>query len=249
MPKISVVIITKNEEKNIKECLESVKWADEIILVDDFSKDNTVRIAQNYPQVKVFLHKFETFGRQRSFALNQARGEWILMLDADERITLKLKEEILNKIKKPDSYQAFNIYFQEYFWGKKLKLKKRGGHPRLFKKRMAYLEEVPIHEKIIVKGRVGRLENPIIHYSYQNLSHVLSKFNHYTTLEAKYLYSKGIRTNLIKIFLVPFYTFFRYWLNQRYIIDGKEGLMLSLLFAYYYFMKHLKLWALAKNKL
>ncbi len=247
MSKISVAIITKNEEKNIKDCLDSVNWADEIVIVDDASQDKTLEIAKAYPQVKIILHRFESFSKQRQYAIGLAEREWILMLDADERVTEGLKKEILEKINNPGFYNGFNIYFQEVFLGKILKPKNKGGHPRLFKKGKGTIEDVPIHEHIMVKEPIGQLENHILHYSYQSIRQVISKFNKYTDLEAQFLFEKGTRTNLLMIIIVPVVTFFRHWIGQKNVGNGIYGVILSLLFAYYFFMKHLKIWERQKK--
>ncbi len=249
MSKISIAVITKNEEENIKDLLESVKWADEIVIVDDFSTDKTLEIAKRYPQVKIFSRKFDDFSKQRQYSFNQAHSDWILMLDADNRVTEDLKKEIIENINHPDSYNGFNVYFQEVFLGKLLKPKKSGGLTRLFKKAKGKIEDIPIHEHIIVENPVGQLKNHLIHYPYRSLSQIMTKFNKYTDLEAKFLYEKGVRTNLLKIAAVPIYTFFHHWVGQENVENGLYGIVLSSLFAIYAFLKHLKIWELQeKNK-
>lgn len=246
--KLSVVIITKNEEENIGGCLESIKWADEIILVDDYSLDKTVEIARNYTQ-KIYLHPLETLGRQKQYALGKATRDWILSLDADERITVPLRKEILKKIQF-DQFAAYHTYFRPVFLGKEFKRAnvRVQGTVRLFRRGKGKFANFPIHERIIIKGKIGVLENEILHQSHRTISQTLEKFNRFSTLEAELLFRAGGRTNLFYTVAAPLNIFLRHFLLEWYFLEGIYGFIYSLLYAYYYFIKHLKIWELALHK-
>lgn len=245
---LSVVVIAKDEEQIIKDCLDSVKWADEIVVViDDRTKDQTAQIARNYTK-KVFFHKFETFSKIKQYALGEVTGDWILVLDADEQVTSLLKKEILKKIQN-SSFDGFEVYYSLVFLGKLLRQEERTeGAVRLFKRGRGNYTGAAIHERILVKGKVGTLENPILHHSHQSIYKTIVKFNEYTNLEAKQLFETGIRTNLFKIFLSPVYVFVFDYLIQRKVHDGSYGLVRSILYSIYSLLEHLKLWELQQQK-
>lgn len=241
--KISVVVITKNEQNNIKGCLESVRrLADEIILVDDFSYDSTVDIAKKYTK-KIFQHKLETLGKQKQWASKKAKGEWILLLDADERINSKLTTEIKSVLRNPQ-YDAYNIYFQQFFLGKPLPPTLSGGHPRLFRREKGKITADSVHERIIIEGKMGQLKNLIFHYSFRSISQTLAKFNKYTNDEAEIMYQQGVRVNLVKIiFCLPYH----FWIRQKVYKDykaGTLGFIMTMLFVIYHFLKWAKIWEL-----
>lgn len=246
--KLSVVIVAKDEDSIIRDCLESIKWADEIVVViDDRTKDNTARIVRKYTK-KIFFQKFETFAKIKQFALEKATGEWVLALDADEQIIQSLKKEILKKIQS-SSFDGYEAHYSLVFLGKPLRQEERTSQAiRLFRREKGRYLDVPIHERVIVKGTIGVLENPIQHHSHQSITKTLTKFNEYTSLEAKQLYEDGIRTNLLKIFFAPVNVFIFDYLIQRKINDGSYGLVRSLLYSIYCLMEHLKLWELQQRK-
>lgn len=239
---ISAVIITKNEQDVIADCLKSLTWVDEIILVDDFSNDNTVKIAKKYTK-KVFLHKLQTLGKQKQYALNKARGDWIIMIDADERISENLRREIINAIKKSD-YTAYNVYFHQFFLGKPLEPTLSGGHPRIFRRGFGKVTPDAVHERIIIIGKIGQLKSPIIHFSHQSISQLVNKFNRFTDKEAKIMFSRGSR---IGIFTLPGSLLYNFWIRQKEFRDYKSGLrgfVLTSIFLIYHFIKWIKIWEL-----
>ena len=246
---LSVIVIAKDEEQIIKECLDSVKWADEIVVViDDRTTDKTAQIVRNYTQ-KVFFHKFETFSEIKQYALKKARGEWVLALDADEQATPLLKKEIRKKIQNL-SFDGFAVYYRLVFLGKLLRQEERTqGAIRLFKRARGNYTDAAIHERVIVKGKVGILENPILHHSHQSIYRSVAKFNEYTSLEAKHLFETGVRTNILKILLSPVYVLFFDYVIQKKSHDGSYGLVRSLLYSIYVLLEHLKLWELQQKEL
>lgn len=243
-PKISAVVITKNEETNINNCLQIIKWADEIVLVDDFSSDNTVKIAQKYTK-KIFQRKFDWPPNQKQFGVNQAKNDWIFVVDADERISPKLKKEIIEKIKS-DNYVAYHCYFRNVFLGKILKGSnaKIEGTQRLFRKSKAKFLLNTSHEKLIINGQVGILENEILHLTINSISQSLEKINSRSSREALELYSYGGRTSLSKMFLATIRIFIKRFLIEKNYRDGIHGFIFSLLLANFYLYKHIKIWEL-----
>lgn len=240
--KISVVIITGNEENNIKDCLQSVTWADEIIVVDSESSDNTVLIAKEYTD-KVFIQKWLGYSKQKSYAISQAKNEWVLSLDADERVKGQLAEEILNYDLDKTGYSAFKIKRENYFIGKKINECGWGNdyQLRLFKKSRVKLTDRLVHEKFIVEGDVSTLENAIMHYSYNNLKDGFDKINIYSSLEAEEKHNKTKITTL-RIILYPVIAFLHHYFIRKGIKDGKHGLIISLMHAITKLQVQMKIW-------
>jgi glycosyltransferase involved in cell wall biosynthesis len=243
--KISVIIITKNEEINIEDCLKSVQWADEIILVDAESDDKTVEISRKYTD-KIFIHPWEGYSRQKRFALIQVQNEWVLSLDADERITPELRNEI--ETKKGKNFDAFKIPRKNYFLGKHIT--GCGWNDdyqlRLFKKSKTDITDNLVHESFFVNGKVDKLDNQMIHYTYRNLRDAITKMNNYSSLEALQKY-KTKNVSPIDFILHPASAFFQYFLVRKGYKDGKYGLMVSLLHAMTNMQIYMKIWEL-KNR-
>jgi len=246
--KISVIIITGNEEKNIRNCLESVKWADELIVVDSESSDNTVKIAKEYSD-KVYIQKWLGYAKQKEYAISLAKNDWVLSLDADERVTKKLSDEILNYNFDNCRYSAFKIKRDNYFLDKKINSCGWGNdyQLRLFKKSNTKLNNRLVHEKFLVDGEVSKLNNPILHYSYKNLKEGFDKINIYSSLEAEEKYKrKGSST--FKILFCPVFAFFHHYFFRKGIKDGKHGLMISLMHSITKLQVMMKVWEIKQNK-
>ncbi|MCQ9208911.1 MAG: glycosyltransferase family 2 protein [Omnitrophica bacterium] len=246
---LSVVIIAKNEEVNIKDCLESVKWANEIIVVDDGSQDKTVEIAQGYTD-RIFQKKMDIEGRHRNWAYSQARNSWVLSLDADERVTPKLKEEISKTIADPGEFKGFAIPRKNYignYW-----LRYGGWYPsaqfKLFKKEDFRWEEVEVHPRALLDGAWGKLTGDIIHYSYKDFEDFLNKMNKQTTLEAvKWLKDKR-RMGLTRALRRSLDRFLRSYLRKKAYKDGFTGFMASIFAGFYQILSYAKYWELTKKK-
>ncbi len=240
--RLSVVIITKNEEEDIGSCLESVKWADEIIVVDSSSDDGTVEICRRYGS-KVFETKYEGYAKKKNFAIEEATGEWVLSLDADERISPELAEEIKEVLRGNGKDDGYLIPMKFYFFGHWMRY---GGlypkhHLRLFKKEKGRFEERAVHEGVKVKGRVGYLRNPMFHYSYKNLDDYLQKFDRYSTLDALDKAGKQRHGRWYPFLRLPGEFILTYFIRQGFR-DGFPGLLYSVLNAFYVFVKYVKLW-------
>lgn len=188
--KLSVVILTLNEERNLPDCLESVKWADEIVVVDSFSTDKTLEIAKDY-DAKIFQRAFKGFGELKNFAISKVSSRWVLNMDADERVTKELRKEIEDILDNP----KFDGYYfpRKSYMGKKW-LKYAGQYPsyqlRLFRKDRGKFEDSVIHERVKVKGKAGYTKNDLIHYNFRTWEDFVDKMNWLTTIEAKELTNK-----------------------------------------------------------
>lgn len=237
---IATLILTYNEEENLRDCIESVKWSDEIVVIDSYSEDNSVQIALEYTE-KVYKRKFDDFASQRNFGLEKIESEWVLVVDADERVTSNLKEEILEKLNN-SCVQGYKIPRKNYFLGKWIKY--CGWYPdytmRLFKvagNRYTGL----VHEGLDIEKFV-KLNNPFIHYTYRDIEHYVNKLNHYSTLDAEKKYSAGKRRSILYIIIRPIFEFIKLFILERGFLLGNEGLILSILMSYYQFLKSAKLW-------
>ncbi|MGR9013358.1 MAG: glycosyltransferase family 2 protein [Gammaproteobacteria bacterium] len=248
---LSVIIITKNEAEHISRCLASVSWADEIIVLDSGSVDNTVDICKAYTD-KVFMTDWPGFGMQKQRALEKARGDWILSIDADEVVTSELRVEI-EKALRQEHYKGYEIPRLSSYCGRQMR--HGGWWPdyvlRLFRRDYGQFTDSVVHESIIVQGHVGRLQSPLLHDAFVSLDEVLHKVNSYSTLGAEMLFQRGVRSSLGKAVLKGLWTFIRtYWIKAG-ILDGRQGLMLSISNAegaYYKYLKLLELQTRHSNK-
>jgi glycosyltransferase involved in cell wall biosynthesis len=242
--KISVLIITLNEEANIKSFLEDIDFADEIIVIDSFSTDKTVAIAQSFDKVKVIQNEFTNFTAQRNFALNQATYSWILFMDADERLTTNLKSEIITTVNSPNPASAYLFYRTFIF--KKGKLHFSGWQTdkiyRLFNKNKCnYTEERLVHEKLNVDGVVGTLKNKLIHFSYTDFNSYKNKMRSYGILKAKEKKIKGLKPTLLMTVVHPLYTFLYQYIIRLGILDGRKGIIICYLNSYSVYVRYKEL--------
>lgn len=246
MHKISVIIITKNEAENIFECLNSVKWANEIIVIDSGSSDNTVSIAKEFTD-KVFFNVWKGFADQKSFAMHQAKNDWVLSLDADERVTEKLRDEILSS--DLNNFDGYRIKRDNYFLGKLIRGCGWGNdyQLRLFRKSKTKLTDRLVHEGFDVDGKIGQLKNSMLHFSYRNFSDAFTKINHYSTLEAIEKQNRK-KVNSFTIIFTPIVAFLQHFFLRKGFIDGIYGLLVSIMHAITKLQVQLKIWELKKKK-
>ncbi|HIC91363.1 MAG TPA: glycosyltransferase family 2 protein [Syntrophaceae bacterium] len=242
MESLSVTIITYNEGKDIRDCLESVKWADEIIIVDSFSTDKTVDICEEYTD-KIYKEEWKGYASQKNSAIDKAKSDWILSIDADEKVPNPLKEEIFSVLSSPNKKEGYFIARKNFFCGRWIK--HGGWYPdytmRLFRKGKGRFPVREVHESAVVTGATGYLTNPLEHYTYQSVSDFLQRMNQYSSLSAQEYFHKGKRAKLIQIIFGPIFTFIRMYIIQRGFLDGYLGLLLSVLYSYYTFTKYAKL--------
>ncbi len=251
MGKLSVVISAFNEEKKIEDCLKSVSFADEIIFVDNSSTDQTLKIAKKYNS-KIFTRENNPMlNINKNFGFSKAKNDWILSLDADERISPELAKEIQSSIiNHKSSVDGYWIPRKNIIFGKWIE--HTGWYPdyqfRLFKKGKGKFEEKHVHEMIKLEGEAGKLESPIIHYNYENISHFLKKTLLYTENEANQLTEKGYNFSWQDSVRFPTKEFVSRFFAREGYKDGLHGLVLSLLMAFYHLLIFVNIWEKLKFK-
>ncbi len=242
MTKITAIIPTLNEEIHIEEAIKSVCFADEIIVIDSFSTDKTIELAKKH-DVKIIQRVFDDFSTQKNYAIDQAKYDWIYILDADERVTPKLQKEILDAVKKPKDNVGFFIRRAFYFMEKKVNYGgvQRDKVIRLFLKKHCKYNGNLVHEKIKANGKVGFLKNKIDHYSYRSFDHYISKLNHYAALRSKQLNEQGKKVNLFHLLIKPPARFVIHYIIRLGFLDGFEGFVIAKTQAYGVFTRYIKL--------
>lgn len=254
MEKITAIIPTFNEEIHIKEAIESVLWCDEIIVVDSFSTDRTAELVRKYPQVRLLQHEYEHSAAQKNWTIPQASHPWIFLLDADERPTSELVDEIKRVIKDETNTTAFWIYRRNHFMGKRINYSgwQSDKVVRLFKRDECRYQNKHVHAEIETSGKIGTLKHKIIHYTYKDLTSYLKKADRYTTWGAIDRYCKfeksGRRIGLPYIFFRPFGRFLRHYFWRLGILDGTHGFVVSALAAYNVFIRAVKIWRLQNGE-
>jgi (heptosyl)LPS beta-1,4-glucosyltransferase len=242
---ISAVVITKNEEGNIASCLDTLRWVNQLVVVDAESTDQTAGIARRYTE-EVYVRPWLGFGPQKNFAMDQASSEWILIVDADERVTVELRDEILRTIggAVPDDVAAFEIPRRNFFYGRWL----RGGgvYPdrqiRLLRRGAGRYDDTLVHERLNLKGRSSPLTQPLDHYSIPTVGHHFRKIARYTTLAAREKLKAKTRISSAQIALHHLGTFLKVYLVRKGYRDGTPGLIAALFAAMYTFVKYAKAW-------
>lgn len=243
LPKVSAVIITYNEEKNITRTLSKLGWCDEIIVVDSGSTDATVAICEELGCI-VHTRQFDGYGSQKRFAVSKASNDWVLSIDADEVLTNELIQEIREALKNNNNkYAGFAIRMNLVFLDKEFKYGKESGrfYLRLFNKQRGGFTEDKVHEGIQVAGPVLKLHSTICHYSYTSLHQYIEKCNRYSNYSAEMAFSKGKNKSMFAVlFGLPF-NFFKYYLLERNFLNGVKGFYWSALSSYAHFVKYVKL--------
>ncbi len=244
---ISATIIVCNEESRIRECLESIRWVDEIVVSDTGSTDRTKDICREYG-AKVYEDEWLGFGRQKNLCQERASKRWILNIDADERVTPGLREEILTVVKEGE--HAGYYIPRKNFFGKRW-MKRCGWYPdynlRLYRKDLGRFRERYVHESVAVEGTTGYLKNPLEHYTYRDISDYLSRMERYSTLAAKEMFEEGRTAGAFDILLRPQATFFKMYFLKLGFLEGMPGLVLSALYSCYTLAKYVKLWEMRRG--
>jgi glycosyltransferase involved in cell wall biosynthesis len=249
MTRLSVTVITKNEVNFIRACLDSVRWADEIIIVDSGSTDGTVEICREYTD-KIMLTDWPGFGPQKNRALAMATSEWVLSLDADEQVSPELKQEILSAMSFPEDHAAFDLPRRSSYCGRRMR---HGGWwpdyvTRLFRRGSARFSDDLVHERLVVDGRIGRLREPLIHAAFENLENVLETMDRYSTIGARMMHDRGKKATMATAVLHGFWSFFHTYVVRAGFLDGRAGFMLAVSNAEGTYYKYLKLLLLAERK-
>jgi glycosyltransferase involved in cell wall biosynthesis len=243
-PPLSVAVITLNEEARLGPCLASVAgWADEIVVVDSGSADRTVEVARAFTD-QVSAHPFQGYGAQKNLALARCRHEWVLSLDADERVTPELRAEIDRVLGREPAETGFAVPRRNLFGG--VWLRHGGLYPdyqlRLFRRSAGRFVENAVHESVTVSGQVGTLAEPMLHHSYRDLEDFVRRSNRYSTLSAQDWIRRGRRAGLLGLVTRPLGRFFSMYIVHGGFLDGWRGFVLAVLYAEYVFLRMAKVW-------
>jgi glycosyltransferase involved in cell wall biosynthesis len=241
-PRVSAVVITLNEEDRLRPCLLSVAWVDEIVVVDAESQDKTVQVAREFTD-RVIVRPWPGFAAQKNFALDQATGDWVLSLDADEEVSPELRDAIVTAIQDPAAAEGYAVPRHNVFWD--VVIRHGGLYPdwqvRLFRRGRGRFVERAVHESVTVAGRVERLRAPLQHRSYGGVADFLERANRYSSLAAVELLAAGRRVRGRDLVLRPLGRFLSMYLLKLGFLDGWRGLLLAALYAYYVFMRSAKM--------
>jgi len=248
--KITATVITRNEEHNIADALESLSWADEIIVVDSQSTDRTVEIARRFTD-RVFVRPWPGYSAQKNFAAEQASNDWIFSLDADERVSPELTKRILDLKSHVEPEPAgFEMPRRTFYLGRWIK--HSGWWPdhkvRLYDRRHARWRGDFVHEALDVKGLVKTLDGKLLHYTVRDASEHHLRMDRYTTLAAEELFTRGKRASIGSLLVSPMVVFLRSYVFKLGFLDGIPGLAIARFAAHYEFLKNLKLWEMRPQR-
>ncbi len=241
--RLSACIICHNEEKNIKRCLDSLKWVHDIIVVDSMSTDRTVEIAKGYTN-RIFQRPWPGYAAQKNFALSKAETGWVLSLDADEAVSRALRDEISAEIVKPETLDGYRMPRRSFYQGRWIN--HSGYYPdrqlRLFRREKGRWIGGRVHERMAVEGRIGDLKQDLRHYPYGgSISGQLETVNSFSTLLSKDMYDRGKRFHLALLFSRPLFKFLEVYVLKRGFMDGLPGLIIAVSDAYAMFVRYVKL--------
>ncbi len=245
---VSVIIIAGSEENNIEDCLKSVLWSDDIVVVNSMSKDRTVEIANKYND-RVYLKEWEGYAKQKSYSLSLAKNKWVLSLDADERVTPELKNEIHEVLTADQTFDGYFIPRRNFFLGKWIK--SCGWYPgyqlRFFIKEKTKLTDRKVHEGFIVDGKTAYLKHDIIHYTHPNIEYIISKINEYSSLQAE---EKCVRKHArcYNIIFNPIIAFLQHFILRKGFTDGVHGFLVSIIHALTNLLTYIKIWEIQNVK-
>jgi glycosyltransferase involved in cell wall biosynthesis len=246
---LSIILIAQNESARIAACLESVRWADEIVVVDGGSADDTVAIARRYTD-RVFVNPWPGYAAQKQFSLDHATREWVFSLDADETVTPELRAEIESLLAGSPAHDGYTVPRLSSFLGHTMR--HGGWYPdrqlRLFRRARGRLSERRVHEGFLVDGSVGRLGNDLLHETHPTLTDSLARVNRYTSLDALDRASRR-RVGVLDLLLRPPVTFIKKYVAQAGFLDGMPGLVLAVMSAISKFSLYAKTWELQRGRL
>jgi len=247
--KVSAVIIAYNDAPNMRRCLDSVKWTDEIIIVDSHSTDGTTEICREFTPL-VFQESFSGFGRLRNLAIGKATHDWILSVDTDEWVTEAVKQEIQELLDAGPSAQAYFVPRRNHFLGRRIRY--CGWYPdyrqpQFFHKSHMHYREDLVHEGFELDGTVGYLKSEMEQIPFRTIDHFLRKMDRYSALRAEAMHEEGRVFRHHQLLSHPLFTFLKMYVGRLGFLDAKAGLILSILYAYYTFVKYAKLWEIQKN--
>lgn len=239
-PKISLIVISRDEEELIGGCLKSAWFCDELILVDSFSTDRTVEIAKSLG-ANVYQHEFTNYVMQKQMALDRASGDWVLLLDSDEQATHDLGEEILAAVSSPDAADGYQIRRVLYHLGHYYPWGIYPDRPvRLFRRGRGHIGGRDPHDKVVVSGTVGRLTAPILHFSYRDIADHVATINRFSSRAA--MEQEPTMFTPVRMLTNPVWRFFNFYILRGGFRDGGRGLYAAMTAAFYVFLKYAKLY-------
>ena len=243
MKKLSAFVTTFNNSKTLAACLDAIKWADEIVLLDSFSTDNTLQIAEQYG-CRIYQHEFEGYGPQKQRAMNYTRNDWVLLMDADEVLSPDLQSEIQALMQAGPEKEGYVMPRQEQlFWRMCSTSVRMNYYLRLFNKRKSYISDMPIHAAPKVDGSIGRLKAVFYHYGEINIHTKVDKMNHYSTGLVEDKIARGRKSQpWIMLLFYPPLAFLRSYIFKRNFLNGWAGFISSVTMAFYAFLKYAKLY-------
>lgn len=248
--KITVIIPTHNEERNLPACLEGVGWADEIFVVDSFSTDSTPEIARR-SGVRFVQHEYVNSATQKNWAIPQATHPWVMIVDADERVTAELRDEILQVLSGSPAFDGYDVGRANHFLGRPVRYSgwQNDTCLRLFRRDKGRYQDRHVHADVVIEGgRVGRLKNKLLHYTFTSYDQYMRKFDQYTSWAAR---DRAARTPVVRwhhLTLRPWGRFFKQYFLKLGVLDGKAGLIISTMAAFSVFLKYAKLWEIRENE-
>ncbi len=249
MNNLSVTIVTKNEEKNIERCLKSLTWVDEIVVLDTGSTDSTREICQKY-NCKIVNSDWKGFGRTKKRAVDSAKNNWILSVDSDEEVTKELQSKIIMILNSPKN-NAYRIKRSSFYLDRMIKhCGWNSDYPlRLFNKEFGNFNDREIHEFVEMtdENNIGKIEEPLLHYTYPTIDSHIAKANRYSTLQAEEMKQKGKSYSLITAKVLAINKFVNMYFLRLGFLDGKEGFILCSIASFGVYLKYIKLWKLNKN--
>src|SRR6478672_158305 len=253
MPRVPVtaLIHTLNERDYIEDCIRSVDWADEIYLMDSFSTDGTVEfVRQKFPRVRIEQREYLGAASQKNYAIDRASHDWIFVIDADERVTRKLRDEIVRTMEGELKYWAYSVGRLNFMFGKPVRFSglQRDRVTRLFHRGHARYPNKRVHADLIVDGATGRLERKMDHYYIRTFDHMIAKMTRYANWGAAQMFIDGKSTNLLGILGHPIAKFVRDFILNLGFLDGTRGLISVGMHVYYTFWKYAKLWEMTQLK-
>lgn len=243
--KVTICIIAGNEEKNIRRCLESVRWADEIVVVDSFSRDRTFEIAKEYTD-RVYQQEWRGYVAQKALAKSYATMPWVMFVDADEEVSEPLRREILSLLEKGVPEEIAGFDFPRMVWFLNRWIRHGDWYPdrklRLFRRDRGSCGGAEPHDRIYVQGRVGHLHSPLFHYTYDNIEDQFETLNRFSRISASGQKPRSLVTILWHMVMDPPYRFFRCYVLRRGFLDGVPGYIIASAAAFGTFAKYAKLW-------
>ncbi len=248
MLKLSAIIPTFNEEVNIEAAIQSVSFADEIIVIDSHSTDDTISIAKKYG-ARILQREFDNFSNQKNFAISKATHQWVVLLDADERISKALREEMISILTKGSQASAYYVYRRNYLLGREIKYSgwQNDKVIRLIERDKCKYNGKLVHEGIVTDGKTAFLKTKLEHYTYKDFDSFIRKKNKVAQLQAEMLASKNIKVNPFNLLIKPLYRFINHYILRRGFLDGFAGFFIASFYAYTLFTRYIKLWLINRG--